>query len=366
MPTGAPAAPPAPAPKEGTPAPRGAALRALAVAVGIVVLVAGLRLAEPVLVPLVVGLFLAVLARPLHAGLRERLPRRLRWLALVVALLAILAGLLAFLGVLGWTARSIVDDIRERGPQLERQLGELRAAAERLGLPPGASGESSEGGVASFAAAAARTIASWTAGMLAGLALALGFAALGLAEVGEARRRIGRVRGGGRMLAAADEAAPAFRRYVWVKTLTSAITGIATALASLALGLPLWWVWGVIAFLFEYVPTIGSVLAVIPPVLVALADGGPERALPTLLVIGSVQVTLGNVVDPRIEGRFMDVSPFGVLLSIVFWGWLWGAAGALLAVPLTVALVVASRHVPGCHGLATIVAGDGARDGDDR
>src|SRR5690606_13453361 len=170
----------------------------------------------------------------------------------------------------------------------------------------------------------------------------------GLAEADDARRRLVRAGNGSggmrRALAAIDEAVPTFRRYVWVKSLTSAITGLATFLAALAFGLPLAWVWGFLAFLLEYVPTVGSMLAVIPPVLMALAEDGVGRAGVVLAAIGGLQIVLGNVVDPRIEGRLMSISPFGVLLSIVFWGWLWGAVGALLAVPLTVAVAIVCRH----------------------
>ena len=198
--------------------------------------------------------------------------------------------------------------------------------------------------------------------------LALAFAALGLAEADEVRRRIAHVGNGGgarRALAAIDEAVPAFRRYVWVKTLTSAITGVATWLAALAFGLPLAWVWGFLAFLLEYVPSVGSALAVVPPTLMALAEGGLSKAAAVFLVIGGLQVFFGNVVDPRLEGKMMSLSPFGVLLSIVFWGWLWGPAGALLAVPLTVAVVIACRHIPGARGVATVVAGDGVPERDE-
>jgi predicted PurR-regulated permease PerM len=160
-----------------------------------------------------------------------------------------------------------------------------------------------------------------------------------------------------------DEATRAFRRYAWVKTLTSAITGVASWLAALAFGLPLAWVWGLLAFLLEYVPSVGSVLAVIPPTLMALAVDGPSRALLVFLGIGTLQVILGNVLDPRLEGRYMAVSPFVVLLSIVLWGWLWGPVGALLAVPMTVAVVIAARHIPGARGLATLVRDDGDAEG---
>jgi predicted PurR-regulated permease PerM len=167
------------------------------------------------------------------------------------------------------------------------------------------------------------------------------------------------------MLDALDEAAVSFRRYAWVKTITSLITGLATFLLALAFGLPLAWVWGFLAFLLEYVPSVGSLIAVFPPTLMALASGGAGRAGAVLVSFTVMQIILGNVVDPKIEGRLMSISPFGVLLSIVFWGWMWGAVGALLAVPLTVGVVIVCRHLPGAHGFATVVAGDGVDEDDD-
>ena len=358
--------------------PTGAA-RALAVVVGVVLVVAALKLARTVLVPLAAGLFLAVLARPLHLRLRRPLPRLLRWLALVATMLVVLAGVAAFVGALGMSARAVTEELRARRPAIESSLASLRDAAERAGLPlpAEAGGATAEaGGTAggdagstgtpgtSLAADAARALLT----TLAGLGLALAFTALGLAEADDARRRLahlGRGDGAARALAVIDETAPAFRRYVWVKSLTSAITGAGTALVAVAFGLPLAWVWGFLAFLFEFVPTVGSLLAVIPPTLMALAVGGPTLGLAVLLAVGALQIVFGNVVDPRIEGRLMAVSPFGVLLSIVFWGWMWGAVGALLAVPLTVAVVIACRHIPGARGVATLVAGDGVPgDGD--
>jgi predicted PurR-regulated permease PerM len=209
-------------------------------------------------------------------------------------------------------------------------------------------------------ASAAPRLAKGTLEAVGSLLLALAFCALGLAEADALRARLARAAPGARganALAVADESARAFRRYAWVKSLTSLLTGAVTWGAALAIGLPLAWVWGFLAFLLEYVPTVGSVLAVVPPTLMALADGGPSRALTTLLVVGGLQVLLGNVVDPKIEGRLMTVSPFVVLLSIAVWGWLWGAVGALLAVPLTVALAVACRHAPGLGGVAALLAG---------
>jgi len=372
-------------------APIGA--RVFRIVVGVVVVAAALKLARPVLVPLVSGVFLAVLARPLQRRLADALPRRLGWVGLVTAMLAVLVGVAAFGGALYVSARAVSGELRDRRPRLEATLAQARQRLVRAGLPgsalpeaPGAGqtgaarprppegapaasrpSASSEGGAAgggtedggSGTASVVRRAASGLTGALSALLLALGFCALGLAEAGAARRRLARAvpdRVTPEVLRTVDEAAAAFRRYAWVKTLTSALTGLATGLASLAFGLPLAWVWGFLAFLLEYVPSVGSVIAVIPPTLMALADGGPARGLAVFLTVGALQVFLGNVVDPKLEGRFMAVSPFVVLLSIVVWGWLWGPAGALLAVPMTVATVIACRHVPGARGVATLLA----------
>ena len=358
--------------------------RAFAVIVGPLLAIAGLKLGQTVLVPLVAGIFLAIVVRPIHRHLGAALPRRLRWLGLVAAMLTLLVGLAAFGGAATLSGRAVADELRSRRTEIESRLAPLRATAARFGLeipgggrnsaergaPSGSQGGSqaqSQGGGQSDAQGGAqgsraeRMLRSVVAGVTT-LLLTLAFAALGLAEADEVRRRIARTgngHGARRALAAIDEAVPAFRRYVWVKTLTSAVTGVATWLAALAFGLPLAWVWGFLAFLLEYIPSVGSALAVIPPTLMALAEGGMPKAAAVLLVIGGLQVFFGNVVDPRLEGKLMSLSPFGVLLSIVFWGWLWGPAGALLAVPLTVAVVIACRHIPGARGVATVVAGDG-------
>jgi predicted PurR-regulated permease PerM len=353
--------------------------RVFAVVIGPLLAIAALKLGEAVLVPLVAGIFLAVVVRPIHRRLGAALPRPLRWLGLVVAMLTLLAGLAAFGGAVTLSGRAVADEFQARRPEIESQLGRLRAVAGRVGLDipggseaapaPGGSQGEAQGGSPGGAQGgrAERTLRSVVAGFTT-LLLALAFAALGLAEADEVRRRIAHTGNGGGArgaLAAIDEAVPAFRRYVWVKTLTSALTGVVTWLAALAFGLPLAWVWGFLAFLLEYVPSVGSALAVVPPTLMALAEGGLTKAAAVLLVIGGLQVFFGNVVDPRLEGKMMSLSPFGVLLSIVFWGWLWGPAGALLAVPLTVAVVIACRHIPGARGVATVVAGDGVPERED-
>src|SRR5690606_10622615 len=216
----------------------------------------------------------------------------------------------AIVTALGLSGRAVANELHERQPEIETRKAPVRRAAAsiRVQLPAthGDGGGASADSTSGSSGLAGRVLGSVVTGFT-GLMLALGFAALGLAEADDARRRLVRAGNGSggmrRMLAAGDEAVPTFRRYVWVKSLTSAITGLATFLAARAFDVPLGWVWGFLGFLLEYVPTVGSRLAVIPPVLMALAEGGVGRAGVVLVAIGGLQIVLGNVVDPRIEGR---------------------------------------------------------------
>jgi predicted PurR-regulated permease PerM len=351
------------------PAPRAAAARSLAVLLGVVLAVAALRLGRPVLVPLATGAFLATLGQPLRMRLARAVPD---WLALTVTALMLVLGVLGFLAALGWSLAEIGRELAERREALSAAAERARAWATQRGLPvPGgaAGGGGSSGAPSGVAGAVGRGLGA-LGGTLAEVGLALAVAVLALAEARELRRRVERAlapRTARETMAAVDESSHAFRRYVWVKTLTSLLTGVCSGLLALAFGLPLALVWGFLAFLLEYVPTIGSLLAVFPPTLMAAADalggeggGGAARVGLVFASFGALQLVLGNIVDPKLEGRLMALSPLGVLVSIVFWGWLWGAIGALLAVPLTVALAIVARHVPGMGGVATVLAGDGA------
>jgi AI-2 transport protein TqsA len=322
--------------------------------IAVLLTLAALKLGAPVLVPLAGGLFVATLLRPMHAALRARLPARLRFLALLAAFLVTVVGLGAFFSGLTVSAQAVMGEIDERRPQLEARIEELRRRLTRTGIEPAATKPPPD---AAGKVAGAAAIATGTA--LGKLILVVAFAILALAEVENARERLRKTGPGGeRALRIFDEVGPAFRRYAGVKTLTSTITGTFTGLASWGLGLPLPYVWGFLAFLFEYVPSVGSIISIVPPVLIALAVDGPAKAGITLLVIGGGQIILGNIVDPRIEGRLMPISPFTVLLSIIVWGWLWGAGGALMAVPFTVALTLAGKHLREFSPLGTLLTGD--------
>ncbi|MCG6157873.1 AI-2E family transporter [Rubinisphaera margarita] len=136
----------------------------------------------------------------------------------------------------------------------------------------------------------------------------------------------------------------AIRKYMLIKTIVSVMTGLLIGFGLMLLGTDYAALWGVIAFLFNYIPTIGSIIAGIVPVLYVLVDQDPWAASYVAAVFLSVNFVIGNVLEPRIMGEGLGLSTFVVFLSLIFWGWVLGPAGMLLAVPLTmvVKIVLAS------------------------
>ncbi len=150
------------------------------------------------------------------------------------------------------------------------------------------------------------------------------------------------------------------QRYMVTKTFISLLTGLMTSLATYLLGVDFPVLWGIIAFLLNYIPNIGSIVAVIPPVLIALLqkEQGYALALATLAILTTIQMVIGNLLDPHLTGDSLDISPLVVFLSLVFWGWLWGVIGMILAVPLTVVIKVFCEHTPTLRPFAILIGGE--------
>ena len=132
------------------------------------------------------------------------------------------------------------------------------------------------------------------------------------------------------------------------------------------IGLELWWLWGLLNFLLNYIPTLGSFLGVIPPALFALVqfDGDWSMVLAAVGVVGGVQLVMGNWIDPLVQGKALELSPLVVLFTVTFWGWVWGVAGALIAVPLTVLIALVCAESERTRWIAILLAGDPSEEPD--
>ena len=139
----------------------------------------------------------------------------------------------------------------------------------------------------------------------------------------------------------------------------SLVTGLAVWGVLAWLGVEFAFTWGLLAFLLNFIPTLGSILSTVPPVVLAAVQGpGLALAAKALVALVVIQNVLGNVVAPKLYGERLNLSPVTILVSLVFWGWLWGVAGTLLSVPIAAAIQIALSHIPQLKGIA-ILMGNG-------
>jgi predicted PurR-regulated permease PerM len=116
--------------------------------------------------------------------------------------------------------------------------------------------------------------------------------------------------------------------------------------------------WGLLAFLLNYVPNIGSILAAVPPVMLSLVESGTPRALACGIGYLVINITFGNIIEPRVMGRGLGLSTLVVWLSLIFWGWVFGPVGMLLSVPLTMVVKIAMESNPETHWIAILLGSD--------
>ena len=142
------------------------------------------------------------------------------------------------------------------------------------------------------------------------------------------------------------------RHYLSIKTITSLLTGICLWICLAIIGVDYAIIWALIAFLLNYIPNIGSIIAGVPAVLFALIQLGFGGALWVIVAFVSVNMVIGNIIEPKMMGKGMGLSTFVVFLSLVFWGFVLGTVGMFLSVPLTMAIKIMLEQNPNTKWIA--------------
>lgn len=137
------------------------------------------------------------------------------------------------------------------------------------------------------------------------------------------------------------------RRYLSLQFLISFTTGVLVWLALEIIGIDFAVTWGALAFFLNFIPTVGSIVASIPPILLALVQFYPSLwpAVVTLISVVTIQMGMGNALAPKVMGDQLNLSPVVVLLSLLFWGWLWGIVGALISIPIAAAIKIVCENI---------------------
>ncbi len=329
------------------------AARALITLAALVVVIAGLRAASTIVVPLLLAVFIAILATPAFVGMRSR------GVPSIIALLVLIAAIAgaAFLGG-GLFARSVADFTKDL-PKYREQLTEQKNGfvewlnEHELGIgDPVLENVLNPDAMVSLAGSAAASVS----GMLANMFLIVLIAVFILLE---AAILPAKVRSLPHMTddtwSRLQRIVAEVRRYVGMKTILSLVTGGLVALGLAIIGVDYAIPLGVIAFLLNYVPNIGSIIAAIPAVLLALLEFGIGKSLACAGVYLVINVLIGNIIEPRVMGHRMGLSPLVVLLSMIFWGWALGPAGMLLSVPLTMAVKIVLERAEETRWIAILL-----------
>jgi predicted PurR-regulated permease PerM len=145
------------------------------------------------------------------------------------------------------------------------------------------------------------------------------------------------------------------QRYLSVKTATSAGTGLVAGVWCAICGVPNPALWGLVTFALHYVPTVGSLVAAMPPIFIALTAFGVGRASAVAVGLAVSSLIIGNIIEPNALGRSLSVSPLIVLVSMFVWGWLLGPIGALLSVPLTLIAKIVLWNTSDLHWVAVLL-----------
>lgn len=164
-----------------------------------------------------------------------------------------------------------------------------------------------------------------------------------------------------RLLLILEQVKADVQKYLGIKFLASALTGTLSYLLLRGLGINFAEIWGLLIFLLNFIPTIGSIVATIFPSLMALAQSNDDFGLffTVLFGISALQVLIGNILEPRITGKSLNLSPVVILFNLALWGAIWGVPGMFLCVPLLIITTIVMSHFPKTRPIAILLSSNG-------
>jgi predicted PurR-regulated permease PerM len=330
----------------------------LATAGWLIILVAGMRAGHAILVPLLLSMFLAIIcAGPMMWLESKKVPSGLALLIVILVVLGIGVAIGAMIG-------TSVDDFSQALPRYEVRLhqelgtflGWLQNSGMTISMPdllthvnPGA------------AMQLGAKMLSGLGGIFTNSFLILMTVIFLLMEASTFRRKLQLIWGHDQQsVGSFSQFAYDVQHLLAIKTAVSIGTGLVIGIWVAVLGVDFPVLWGLLAFLLNYIPNLGSIIAGAPAVLLAFIQFGVGRALLVAAGYVVVNVVFGNVVEPKLVGQRLGISTLTVFLSLVFWGWVWGPVGMILSVPLTMVVKIALESREETRWIALLFASDAA------
>jgi len=314
--------------------------------------------ARAILAPVVFSLFFIAIAWPLQSRLETRMPSLL---AMVVTVLALTVAVSVLAYLLIWAFGLIGRWMFANAGRLQILYVQTTVWLELYGIS-----------VAQFADTfnvnwllrTMQSVGGRVHTFLSFIVLVFVFTLLGLLEVGIVRRNIEALDNkdtARALLRAGADIAAKFQKYMLVRSIMSVLTGTAIWIVALFAGLELATAWGVIAFVLNYIPFLGPLVATVFPTVFAIVQFESwELALLIFVCLNLAQFLIGSYLEPRMAGASLSISPFLILFAVFFWSFLWGIPGAFIGVPIVIAALAICDKYEGSKWVPALLSGRNA------
>lgn len=318
-----------------------------------IIIIAGLKAASQIVVPFMLSVFIAIICAPAMSSLqRRKVPT---WLAILLVVFLILIGVGSVALLVGASLDSFSNQLPNYKLRFADEMSHLVEIINSFGLHISydqIKGYVDPSALMQMVANALRGIGS----ALTNLILVVMIVIFILFEAVELPKKLSLAfSDASQSLGRFESFIKSVNRYLVIKTLVSILTGVLITCWMWVLGVDFPILWGVCAFLLNFVPNIGSIIAAVPAVLLAFVQLGGLSAGLTAMGFLVVNLIVGNVIEPRYMGKGLGLSTLVVFLSLLLWGWVFGPVGMLLSIPLTIIMKLAFEANPKMHWLAVMI-----------
>jgi AI-2 transport protein TqsA len=298
-----------------------------------VITIAGLKAASDILAPAFLALVLTILAHPLRGWLDRWMPS---WAASLVCTIVVYLLIVALALAVVVSVARFATLLPQYTDQFQQRIDDLTSWLDGFGIDTSQIEDIESSFDLGQLGGFIGSLLSELMGLASNLFFILALVLFMTMDAGSFPKLLERARGARpRIVDAIDEFASGTRRYLWVATVFGLIVAVLDTIALEIIGVPAPLLWGLLAFITNYIPNIGFVIGLIPPAILGLLEGGPSMMLAVIIVYCVLNVVIQTVIQPKVVGDAVGLSTTLSFISLVFWTWVIGPLGALLAIPLT-------------------------------
>ena len=318
-----------------------------------IIIIAGLKAASQIVVPFMLSVFIAIVCAPIMASLHQR--KVPTWLSIIVVVMLILFVISTIAVLVGASLENFSDQLPNYRKRFEEETAIVLDMLGNFGIQIPYDQVKSYIDPSSLMQMVTNTLRG-LGNALTNIILVVMIVIFILFEAVELPKKLSlALNDATSSMQRFESFIQSVNRYLVIKTILSALTGVLITVWLWVLGVDFPVLWGVCAFLLNYIPNIGSIIAAVPAVLLAFVQLGSLSALLTGTGFLVVNLVIGNLLEPRYMGKGLGLSTLVVFLSLVLWGWVFGPVGMLLSIPLTIMMKLAFEANPKMQWLAIML-----------